>query len=63
MQCTYIGNYDEQHNEIKKRRMVGTEIKKALEYIVDNSKSCESYRESEACRLLKIGWLVLNEIK
>lgn len=43
MQCTYIGNYDEEHKEIKKRRMVGSEIKKALEFIVDNGKSCESY--------------------
>lgn len=60
MQCTYIGNYDEQHQKIKKRRMVGTEITKALECIVYNGKSCESYRESEACRLMKIGWLVLN---
>jgi len=40
--------------------MVGTEIEKALEFIVDNGKSCESYRESEACRLMKIGLLVLN---
>lgn len=59
MQCTYIGKFDEQHTEIKKRRMVGTDIKKALECIVDNGKSCESYRESEACRLMKLSRVVL----
>lgn len=35
--------------------MVGSEIDKALESVVDNGVSRESYREMEACRLMKIG--------
>jgi len=55
MQCTYIGKFTVEHTQFKKRRMVGSEINKALESVVDNGISCESYREMEARRLMKIG--------
>lgn len=62
MQCTYVGNYAEEHRKIKKHRMVGVEIEKALSSIVDNGKSCEYYREIEACHLMKTGQSKLNII-
>lgn len=55
MQCTYIGNFTDEHRQVKKRRMVGSDIDKALESVVHNGISCESYREMEARRLMKIG--------
>lgn len=55
MQCEYVGNYDEPHKMVKKRRMIGSQIHQAVEKIVNKSLSCETYREREACRLMKIG--------
>lgn len=55
MKCTYIGNFNEAHDNIKKRRMIGPDIVKALTAIVNNRMSCETFREMEAKRLMKLG--------
>jgi len=55
MECTYAGNYNEIHKTIKKRRMIGSIVDKALSRIVDEGIVCESYRENEALRLIKTG--------
>eukprot|EP00102_Acyrthosiphon_pisum_P022436 XP_016659646.1 PREDICTED: uncharacterized protein LOC107883669 [Acyrthosiphon pisum] len=53
MQCSYVGNFNEPHKVIKKRRMIGPVIEKALSHIVKEGMSCETYRENEAVRLMK----------
>lgn len=54
MQCSYVGNFNEPHKVLKKRRMIGPVIEKALsQYIVKEGMSCETYRENEAVRLMK----------
>lgn len=55
MQCTYVGNFNEPHKVTKKRRMIGPVIEKALSCIVEQGISCETHRENEAVRLMKIG--------
>lgn len=54
MECTYRGNFQEKHNN-KKRRMVGPVKEKAAKLLCENGVSCQSYRESEANRIVKIG--------
>lgn len=56
MHCTYIGNFDKEHNKYnKKRRLIGPAKEKALTSIIDDRISCETFREREAIRLIKIG--------
>lgn len=55
MECTYVGNYNEIHKTIKKRRMIGPLIDKALSRVIDEGIACESFREHEAQRLMKTG--------
>lgn len=55
MKCTYIGNFNDTHNTSKKRRLIGPAMNKALTAITDKKLSCETYREIEANRLMKIG--------
>lgn len=54
MDCTYKGFFEEKH-KVKKRRMVGPAKEKAVISLTENCISSESYRETEAIRLLKIG--------
>jgi len=55
MKCTYIGNFNEAHETNKKRRMIGPAIEKALTAIISKNISCETFREIEANRLMKLG--------
>lgn len=56
MHCTYIGNFAEDHTKhTKKRRLIGPAKQKALMSIIDDRISCETFREREATRLIKIG--------
>jgi hypothetical protein len=55
MQCSYTGNFEVEHRETKKRRLIGPSLDKALKSIIDDNISCETYRESEAVRLMNIG--------
>ncbi|KAF0688985.1 Uncharacterized protein FWK35_00035739, partial [Aphis craccivora] len=55
MQCTFSGNFNLEHRKLKKRRLIGPAIDKALTSIVDNNISCETYRGHEAVRLMNIG--------
>jgi len=56
MHCLYIGNFNETHSKcIKKRRLIGPAREKALTSIIDNNVACETYREKEAHRLMKLG--------
>ncbi|CAI6370304.1 unnamed protein product [Macrosiphum euphorbiae] len=56
MHCLYIGNFNETHSKcIKKRRLIGPAKEKALTSIIDNNIACETYREKEAHRLMKLG--------
>jgi len=55
MECKYVGNYNEIHKTIKKRRMIGPIIDKALTRVVNEGIACESFRENEALRLMKTG--------
>lgn len=53
MTCSYMGNFDESH-KTKKRRMIGPAQNKAIEAILNDGHSSESFREIEAVRLMKI---------
>lgn len=55
MRCTFSGNFETEHRKLKKRRLLGPDIDKALMSIVDDNISCETYRENEAVRLMNIG--------
>lgn len=55
MQCTYVGNFNEPHKVIRKRRMIGPVINNALSRIVEEGISCETFREKEAMRLMEQG--------
>ncbi|KAF0694244.1 Uncharacterized protein FWK35_00037167, partial [Aphis craccivora] len=56
MDCLYIGKFNETHTEYnKKRRLIGTAKEKALTSIIDKNIACQTYREKEALRLMKIG--------
>jgi len=41
--------------QLKKRRMIGPAVDKALTAIINNNISCETFREIEANRLMKLG--------
>jgi len=56
MDCLYIGNFNEAHTKFnKKRRLIGPARENALTAIIDSNVACETYREREAHRLMKIG--------
>lgn len=55
MKCTYIGNFNEKHEKLKKRCLNGCAISKALTAIIDKKMACETFRETEANRLIKLG--------
>lgn len=55
MQCEYTGNFTESHKLLKKRRVIGPTKEKAILSIFNGGLSCETYREKEAKRLIKIG--------
>ncbi|KAE9522158.1 hypothetical protein AGLY_017418 [Aphis glycines] len=55
MQCTYSGNFNEAHKLLKKRSLIGPAMTKVNDSIFNVGLSCETYRESEAGRLMKIG--------
>lgn len=55
MECTYTGQFDDPHKVIKKRRLTGKAKTNAVSAIVNCGKSCETYREFEALRLMKSG--------
>jgi len=69
MNCIYTGNYNEEHTISRKRRMLGHMISKYTTSIVNEDVSCETTREREAARLMKIGelrkkqYLILNNLK
>ncbi|KAL5233949.1 hypothetical protein ACI65C_001359 [Semiaphis heraclei] len=55
MHCLYIGNFNEAHSKFnKKRRLIGPARERALTSIIDKNIACETYREKEAHRLMKI---------
>lgn len=55
MECIYKGNFDQEHKVMRKRRMIGPMIDKFTTSIFKEGKSCETLREGEANRLMKIG--------
>lgn len=55
MHCTYIGNFNDNHETTKKRRLIGPTKEKAISLIVDGKMACETFREREAIRLMKTG--------
>lgn len=57
MHCEYVGNYIESHKLLKKRRLIGPAKDNAVVSIIDKKKSCGTFREKEAERLIKIGIL------
>jgi len=54
MNCTYIGKFDEEHTSIQKRRIIRSAKTAALTSILNEGLSCETFREREAGRLMKI---------
>jgi len=54
MECTYTGNFNEVH-KTNKRRMIGPVQSKAITAMINDGRSSESFRETEAVRLKKIG--------
>ena len=57
MECEYVGKYNEEHVQVKKRRMIGPTRNTALKNIIDEGKASETYREIEAVRLMRTGIL------
>lgn len=55
MHCTYFGNFNEEHQIQRKRRMIGPAIYKSTNSIVNEGMACETYREREAVRLMRMG--------
>lgn len=55
MECEYYGHFEEQHNTKKKRRLAGQAKLSALNSILDKGKSCETFREIEAVRIMSQG--------
>lgn len=53
MKCSYSGQFDQQH--LKKRRLMGSEMKRALNVMVNQKESASVYVRSEANRLMKEG--------
>lgn len=62
MKCTYIGNFNEEHTKFKKRRLIGPAMNNALTAIIDKKMSCETFRETEANRLIKMGKNIYNNL-
>jgi len=59
MECSYKGNFNKVH-KVKKRRMIGPAQSKAIAAMINDGRSSESFRETEAVRLMKIGrYLIL----
>jgi len=54
MNCIYTENFDEEHIINRKRRMIGPALKTSTAAVINNL-SCESYRERESLRLMKMG--------
>jgi len=54
MDYKYIGNYEQLHNKVKKRRMIG-QIKNIALKNIDDGKASETFREMESVRLMKTG--------
>lgn len=54
MEVSYTGNFNEVH-KAKKRRMIGPAQSKAIAATINGGRSSESFRETEAVRLMKIG--------
>lgn len=54
MEVSYTGNFNEVH-KAKKRRMIGPAQSKAIAAMINDGRSSESFRETEAVRLMKIG--------
>jgi len=54
MNCIYTGNFNEEHIINRKRRMIGPVLKTSTAAVINNL-SCESYRERESSRLMKMG--------
>lgn len=55
MRCVFSGNFQELHKDKKNRRMIGLAKSRAISAVIDQGKSSENYRESEAVRLLALG--------
>lgn len=55
MNCIYTGNFNDEHKISRKRRMLGPMISKYTTAIVHEGISCETTREREAARLMKMG--------
>lgn len=59
MNCSYVGNFDQDHDEsMKKRRLIGPAKEKAIMVVINNGIGCETYREYEANRLMNFGMLI-----
>jgi len=54
MECSYTGNFYEVH-KAKKRRMIGPAQSKNITAMINDGRSSESFRETQATRLMKIG--------
>lgn len=57
MNRTCIGNFNREYKSVKKRRIIGSAKTAALKSILNEGLSCETFREREAGRLMKIGML------
>lgn len=55
MNCIYTGNYNDEHKISRKRRLLGPTISKYITSVVKEGVSCETTREREAARLMKMG--------
>ncbi|KAF0741946.1 CCHC-type domain-containing protein, partial [Aphis craccivora] len=55
MHCIYSGNFNEKHKIKRKHRMLGPVIFKSAIALVNEGMACETYREKEATRLMKMG--------
>lgn len=58
MQCTYMGNYENEHKTIKKRRLIGPAKELALDNVIEKGKSSETFREEQAVQLMKSGSII-----
>lgn len=55
MNCIYTGIYNDEHKISRKRRLLGPTISKYITSVVKEGVSCETTREREAARLMKMG--------
>lgn len=56
MQCTFIGEFKTLH--IKRRRLIGSELNRAISSIIDNKVAPSVYRKNEANRLMAEGKII-----